>query len=41
MTTDRRTFLKLSAMAGGSMGLGLLPGAPGRIRGLIARAQSI
>jgi 2'-hydroxyisoflavone reductase len=27
MTTNRRTFLKLSAMAGGSMGLGLLPGA--------------
>jgi len=27
MTTNRRTFLKLSAMAGGSIGLGLLPGA--------------
>ena len=27
MTTDRRTFLKLSAMAGGTLGLGLVPGA--------------
>src|ERR1043166_7462896 len=26
MTTDRRTFLKLSAMAGSSVGLGLAPG---------------
>jgi len=26
MTTDRRTFLKLSAMAGSSVGLGLVPG---------------
>src|SRR5262245_22589683 len=27
MTTGRRTFLKLSAMAGGTLGLGLVPGA--------------
>ncbi len=27
MSTSRRTFLKLSAMAGGSVGLGLVPGA--------------
>lgn len=27
MTTDRRTFLKLSALTGGTMGLGMLPGA--------------
>lgn len=40
MTTNRRTFLKLSAMAGGSMGLGLLPGASALAEsaGLIARA---
>src|SRR5260370_26317808 len=29
MTTSRRTFLKLSAMASGSAGLGLLPGVSG------------
>src|SRR5580765_1435610 len=40
MTTNRRTFLKLSAMAGGSMGLGLLPGASALAESaaLIARA---
>src|SRR5713101_8185958 len=27
MSTNRRTFLKLSALAGGSIGLGLIPGA--------------
>src|SRR6266481_6052555 len=27
MSTSRRTFLKLSAIAGGSVGLGLIPGA--------------
>src|SRR6266446_4598435 len=27
MSTSRRTFLKLSAIAGGSVGLGLMPGA--------------
>jgi 2'-hydroxyisoflavone reductase len=27
MSTNRRTFLKLSALAGGSIGLGLMPGA--------------
>src|SRR4029078_3054973 len=41
MTTNRRTFLKLSAMAGGSMGLGLLPGASALAESAasIARAQ--
>jgi 2'-hydroxyisoflavone reductase len=29
MSTNRRTFLKLSAMAGGSIGLGFMPGASG------------
>lgn len=29
MSTSRRTFLKLSAIAGGSVGLGLIPGAKG------------
>jgi 2'-hydroxyisoflavone reductase len=28
MTTDRRDFLRLSALAGGALGLGLTPGAP-------------
>ena len=27
MATNRRNFLKLSALAGGSIGLGLIPGA--------------
>src|SRR3982074_515887 len=27
MSTSRRTFLKLSAIAGGTVGLGLIPGA--------------
>jgi nucleoside-diphosphate-sugar epimerase len=41
MTTNRRTFLKLSAMAGGSMGFGLLPGASALAESarLIARAS--
>jgi 2'-hydroxyisoflavone reductase len=29
MSTNRRTFLKLSALASGSIGLGLIPGASG------------
>src|SRR6476659_1943967 len=29
MSTSRRTFLKLSAVAGGSVGLGLIPGVSG------------
>jgi len=29
MATSRRNFLKLSAIAGGSVGLGLIPGAKG------------
>ena len=40
MTTNRRTFLKLSAMAGGSVGLGLVPGvsALAESAGLLGRA---
>lgn len=40
MTANRRTFLKISAMAGGSVGLGLLPGASALVQsaGLLGQA---
>src|SRR6185436_2243842 len=40
MTTNRRTFLKLSAMAGGSMGLGLLPGASALAESAVSIARA-
>jgi 2'-hydroxyisoflavone reductase len=41
MSTSRRTFLKLSAIAGGTIGLGLIPGANAFSENLSAGAGSI
>src|SRR6202158_2855254 len=38
MSTSRRKFLKLSALAGGSVGLGLMPGASELLAGTVSNA---
>ena len=38
MSTNRRNFLKLSALAGGTLGLNMIPGASGLINGAITAA---
>ena len=38
MSSSRRKFLKLSALAGGSVGLGLLPGASELLAGSVGTA---
>ena len=38
MSTNRRNFLKLSALAGGTLGLNMVPGASGLINGAITAA---